>query len=208
MIITTEMLSDLREQQRLNPTCARIQGDVATVLCRLERYDEAAGAYLQALSFASEDEVRTRILTNFGITLCTLGRWTEARLQLEAALSMDSPPVDAFYYAASAYIHLGDVSGAKAVVGRGLATYPGHWTLEEMLGQCFNEMEEYVHAIQMYTSAHIQNPNAAWVLANRGKAYMDSGDTPSALRDFQGALSIDPNDEFSKEMLTLLTAQT
>ena len=63
------------------------------------------------------------------------------------------------------------------------------------IGLCYLRLQEYDHALNAFTEGLMLSRNSPDLLINRGLTYEEFNDPQSALRDYNSALAIDPNNE-------------
>ncbi|MEK7768074.1 MAG: tetratricopeptide repeat protein, partial [bacterium] len=213
-----EGIAELEEARKLVPADSEIAYAIATGYYGLGEkdprgekspwYEEAAGAYRRAVEISPQ---YAEAWWGLGSALYKMGRFKEARAQLEACLKLNP-------FFAEAYNTLGSVAARQAAVApdasrrasllaeaeraftQALRANPNSETAHYNLGTVFHEGKKYKEALEEYEAALRLNPKMGLALYRLSRLYADRKawfDRGRAEETFTKLLALEPgNCEF------------
>ena len=129
-----------------------------------------------------------------GISLCGIGRQREAIGYFKKALSLDPAFHDARKNLAQTLVVLDQPDTALKLLARLVADIPKDTTAWYLLGQTEMKLGHAQQALDAATKSIDLNPRQPHCLNLRALVWDSLGDTDAALRDFEAALRLNPDD--------------
>ncbi len=210
-------LKELEEANRLAPRDPEVLYAVATAhYARGENlagkeaaaaYEKACAFYREAVSSAPQDPEVYRVYWGLGSALYKLGRYEDAKRELEACLKINPFFSEAFNTLGSAIANQAqaakDPAERKALLEeaaelyqRALRADANSSTAHYNLGTMYHELKRYKEAIAAYESAIRLNPNFGLARYRLARLYAERGNWPfdrsRAEREFEELIRIEP----------------
>ncbi|MBX3611559.1 MAG: tetratricopeptide repeat protein [Hydrogenophaga sp.] len=166
------------------------------------RFDAARTDYEAALAHVPG---RPSVLANLGITLCRLGHWREALVQLQAAVQADDAHVDAWAALGLAREALDDFAGAAQALRRAMALGAPQAGLRLSLAMCELQLAHAREALQALDEALQIDPGLAEAWTQRGHMMRHGGQLDEAARCFRQAMAHGSDDELHRFFLAAVS---
>ena len=172
------------------PTDVSFSNQRALALSRLERFNEAHEAYLQALPLAPEDP---ELLANIGANLVKAGRFGEAIAWLQRGLTKAPALPGLRLNMANALIGQGREDAARAVLEQLLVQ--GHRSVEAFrtYATVLRHAGDAEASLKALREGLAMAPNDAGMLVQMGSVMLDQGKFEESEALFRQALDMDPN---------------
>ncbi|MDQ3699015.1 MAG: tetratricopeptide repeat protein [Gemmatimonadota bacterium] len=184
----------LREAVALPNAKPAVFHNLAYVLERMGRYDEAIGALEDAVRHGGADDAQIR--TSLGVLALKRGQAEKADVTLSAARAHcgKRPPSAAWYhYAALAAAVLGDLDRALALATEGGSTHPHSAPLQNLLATIYERRGEYSAAIQAAERGLAEDVALHQLHKNLGDCHYRAGRYDNAIEAYGRALKLDPS---------------
>lgn len=143
-----------------------------------------------------------------GKNFTNMGLHEHALNHFESALAMEPECEDVPYiysYMGSCLKELGKYDEAIAILKKGLKEDEERPDLHNSLGVCYYKVQDYKKAISHFHRAIHLNPASGIDYANLGVNYHKIGENDTAVEFLSVALTLDPELEFAKKLLSELT---
>ena len=168
-----------------------------------QEYKEALRYYTEALKI---DSCYTDALNNMGIVQYENGRYSDAVLNYDAAISCNSEFWEAYLNRANAYYELNELYRALDDLEYLERKTPDSTNVYFGLGLVKTKMRKYDKAIRAFNRAFMLDSTNAEVLVNRGTVYYYKNQYDEALKDLNLALQINPKEANAYNAKALLRA--
>ena len=165
------------------------------------KYEEAKEAFTQ---FLAENPTASRVRVNIGNCLLNLGKYDEAIAEFEKlAAELEAKPVDpetttlkAQVYAsiADTYMRQDKFEQAMEFFKKALACNPGDPAIPFNIGEIMLNAGNGTEAVKYYNIAIQIKPQWAKAYMKLGYAYLNQGDTASAVTNLKKFLELAPDD--------------
>lgn len=157
------------------------------------RADQFGPAQRELARLVAADPGNPKALHLLGLSLLKLDRIPEGVTALEAALRADSKNSGAAQTLATAYIRLGEVAKAEALLDGPLASSGGA-EIHLVRGTILNAKGEYRAAVDELNKAKELNDRLPMLHTQLGYALMFLSEPEQAMNEFLGALARNPED--------------
>ena len=167
--------------------------NLAYVLERLGRYDEARAALAEATKRGNGSDPRTQ--TSLGVLALRGGDVAGADAALMAARPLwgrRPPPASWFHYAALAAALGGELERAVAILGEGIAAHPHAAPLHNNLAMLHERRGNYAEAAAAAERGVQEDPGLPQLHKNVGDFHYRAGRYDDALDSFQRAVKAGP----------------
>ncbi len=143
---------------------------------------------------------------NLGFALDRQGRWDEARLHYERALTLDSFHARALNNLAVGIARRGDLASALALHARAVASAPDDADARSNFATTLLQQGRTVEAIAMLEQAIVLAPHSADAHNNLGVALGQAGRLAEAVSHFREALRVSPAHADARRNLARMSA--
>lgn len=150
--------------------------------------DQAVIAFTQALQYRQDAD----LYSNLGLTLSKLGHIDEALACFDAAISLDSNNVSAFYNRGNLLQTQNQPEDALSSYHSAIAINPQYWPAWSNRGNLLRTMHRPDEALESYNQAIAINPHHPTLLNNRGVVLVELHRPAEALNDYANALALFP----------------
>jgi tetratricopeptide (TPR) repeat protein len=183
-------LVHLEAALRIDPRSAEVNQNVAILLMRAKRFEDAVARYRAALA---AEPASPQLHNDLGTALGALGWHEEARAAFAQALARDPGFVDAHANLATALARLGRHEEAIPSFERALELQPTRVATLVHLGVSLGAVERDWEALTSVERALALDPNAAYAHNDRGRALERMNRIGEALRSYDRAIALVPD---------------
>ena len=195
-LINNETEQAYRHAVEADPQFAVAHVHLGRLLRKMGRAGEAEPFYRRAIELANDAPTLVLIAE----TLDSESRYNEAEPLLRRALQMDARNLGALYFLGKVMVALRRYAEAEPVLKNVIEISPRSAAPYSLLGSTYLRMERYEDAERMYTrgaevapAGERKNMAGSFGLTGVGDGYMKTGRSSDALRAYQNALELDPN---------------
>ena len=195
----------LRKVLAIRPGTPLELGNLATVLSRQGRHDEAMEFFAQGLAGNPDDVV---LLSHQGLTQMKMSKVEAAEASFERATTLDPSYPQAQFNLGVLRFGQGRHRDAIALFERCLVLDPGFTDAYLNLGSTYAALEDYESALDPWERLRQAQPDNAALIHNIALANARLGRLDEAKADFQRVLALDPgNVESRRELERILAHQ-
>lgn len=195
-----------RRAVELDPNFVVAQVHLAQVLRRLDRRDEAELLYRAAIDRAKDAPTLVLIAE----AMQSEQRWNDSEPVLRRALQMDARNPGALFLLGRLLAVNKKYADAEVVLKTAIEVNPKSFPVRNILGRAYLGLERYddafktyEHAVQFASDADRKQLAGSYGFGGVGDGYMNAGRPRDAVRAFERALQLDPN---NTELQTKLAA--
>jgi tetratricopeptide (TPR) repeat protein len=150
---------------------------------------------------------RPAVRYSAGMTLFRIGRYDEARQELEKAIELQPTSDEATRLLGRVLMRQGRIEEGLAQFNKALAIRPNSIPLHTEMGLALFNASRYKEALEAFEKAVALAPNSSTALSQAGAAAQALGDTAKALSFFERATAIQPRAETFSNMGTIYYGQ-
>ncbi len=195
-LINNETEQAYRRAVEADPQFAVAHVHLGRLLRKMGRAAEAEPFYRRAIELANDAPTLVLIAE----TLDSEHRYSEAEPLLRRALQMDARNLGALYFLSKVLVALRRYTEAEPILKNVIEISPRSAAPYSLLGSTYLRMERYEEAERTYTrgaevapAGERKNMAGSFGLTGVGDGYMKTGRSSDALRAYQSALELDPN---------------
>jgi tetratricopeptide (TPR) repeat protein len=186
-----EALADFARAHGIDPDLSVPLFNQALTLYRMEDYETA----LSLIAFALEREENDPVLHYWqGAAYQALGDSAQAEPAYDQAIRLNPDYVDAYLGRASLYLEAGAYVQALADAEEVVSIDPEQGYAYQIIGTALLMQNSFEEAEDAYTTAIELGQEGVEVYAGRGWARQRQGINVTAVRDYEQALALDPDD--------------
>jgi tetratricopeptide (TPR) repeat protein len=146
---------------------------------------------------------RPAVRYSAGITLFRIGRYEEARQELERAIALQPTSEEATRLLGRVLMRQGRIDDGLAEFNKALAIRPNSVMLHTEMGLALYSESRYKEALAAFEKAIALAPNSSRALTQAGAASQMAGDSTRALEFYERATAIQPRAETFSSMGTI-----
>ncbi len=184
----TAAVEQYRKVVELDPLVAANHYNLALMYHLLSRLKEATASYLDALKLNPQDLKSNMYL---GMVYTALGRADLGLPYVQKAVELDPKNADAAANLAVVLDTMGDYPGAELGYRRALELDSGRVETVINLAGCLISQKRYKEAIQLYQQV-LRTKDSSLLRQRYGAALVDAGNFDEAIREFNAALKLNP----------------
>lgn len=122
------------------------------------------------------------------------GQWQDARKEAEKLLrNSDNPSAKDYTTLANCYLQTDQITDAVMICEKGLARFPEHWQLHQLLGKIYQHNKDYAAAQNHFSNAIIIEPQAVDPWLELANVHSSSDEPEKALEKLLSASDVIPN---------------
>jgi tetratricopeptide (TPR) repeat protein len=181
----------IREYQSLlssNPNRVDALSNLGAAYARLGRYEDAIEQYKRALT---GDDRNVTIRFNLALAYYKAAYFTEAASEFGRVIGAQPENKNAVFLLADCYLQLGEDRKVIELLSPREATYGNDRALTYLLGTALIHVNELEKG-QLLIDRILRDGNSAEAKLLMGTAHMTAHDYPSAVKEFEGAIELDP----------------
>lgn len=185
-----------RRAFELDPTFVVAQVHLAGILRRLNRWSEAEPLYRAAIDQAKD----ATTLVLIADAMQSEQRWSDSEPVLRRALQLDARNPGALYLLGRLLAVNKKYAEAETVLKTAIEVNPKSFPARNLLGRAYLGLERYddafnvyEHAVELASDADRKQLAGAFGFGGVGDGYMNAGRSRDAVRAYQRALQLDPN---------------
>lgn len=157
-----------------------------------KRYDEAIAILTSVMG--EQKEPNWRLLYMRGVTLSQLDRWTEAEVDLKAALALQPDDPELLNYLGYSWIDRGErLPEALEMVRKAVAANPSSGAMVDSLGWAYYRMGDYKQALARLEEAVGLDAGDPEINDHLGDVYWRVGRKDEAMFQWRRVLTLDPD---------------
>jgi tetratricopeptide (TPR) repeat protein len=195
-IFNNETEAAFRHAVQLDPNFVVARVHLARVLRRLNRYSEADPLYKSAIDKAND--APTLVLIADGLQ--SDQRWNESEPVLRRALELDSRNPGALFLLGRMLAVYQKYAEAEPFLKKAVEVNPKNFAAHNLLGRTYlgmgrldDAMKTYEQAAALASDADRKQLAGAFGFGGVGDGYLKAGRSQEAVRAYQRALQVDPN---------------
>lgn len=146
---------------------------------------------------------RPAVRYSAGMTLFRIGRYDEAKQELEKAIALQPTSEEATRLLGRVLMRQGKIDEGRAEFNKALAIRPNSVMLHTEMGLALYNESRYKEALEAFEKAIALAPNSSRALTQAGAAAQAAGDDSKALSFFERATAIQPRAETFSNMGTI-----
>jgi serine/threonine-protein kinase len=162
--------------------------------------DRAMASTATALSLEPD---RPAVRYSAGLTLFRIGRYEDARQELEKAIALQPTSEEATRLLGRVLMRQGRIDDGLAQFNKALAIRPNSVLLHTEMGLALFNESRYKEALEAFEKAIALAPNSSRALTQAGAASQMAGDNAKALSFYERANAIQPRAESFSSMGTI-----
>lgn len=166
----------------------------AIVRMKMERYDEAMVDAEKAIGLNQEDQDYQVTKANI---LYEQSAYSEARKHLGTIIESGTDEAYPYYLLANVLIQIEDYEGAMIWLERALKKDGQFLLAREQLPVVYTLQKDYSRAIEAYDELIRDTSENDQYFANRGFAYLESGNLTNALQDLRKAVELNAENAYA-----------
>lgn len=192
-------VATLERARQVTPADAMLLSDLGAAYNDQQRYADAEVVLRQSLAVRETSDARN----NLGVALNGLQRPADAVREFGAALDLNGASADAWFNLGVAHALLGDLAQARTAYQRGLALTPAEPRALFNLAMIEAQAGRFDLTAQYLREAIVNDPQAAQLHNELGRALLGLGRPAEAIAAFERALALDPDSTAAAENLRL-----
>jgi tetratricopeptide (TPR) repeat protein len=196
-------IEHLKKSIAINPESAEVHNNLANILIKLNKIDEAIAEYKLAIKCKTDFPEPHHKLA---IALVKQNKIDEAIKEYYEALRLDPDNVDKLSNLGFELAQKGNYSHAVEFYNKALSIDPGNILTHGRLGLALSAQGKNEQALKEFQIVIKARPNDVEMWGNIGILFERLGKNQDAIASYRKALQISPEDEKAKTRLNMLSA--